>query len=229
MAYGFLCAASGVSGVAMPFCIRFLLEKHGYETTLRIIAVGIAAFTASLIPLLKGRLPQSEVRASPQTDWIFLRNFLFWVYTCSNFCMGLGYFFPSLYLPFYAASNDLNSTQGALLLAIMSGAQVLGQVTFGWLSDRRTLPLKHPAHHFHGRRRCRSIHDMGSYANVQGHARICATVWILRCRLHSDVGAHGHLAQRRAEHGFCDFWAAQFGEGPWKCACRSYWWSAPAR
>lgn len=49
--------------------------------------------------------------------------------------MGLGYFFPSLYLPSYASSNGLSTTHGAILLAIMSISQVLGQITFGYLSD----------------------------------------------------------------------------------------------
>jgi MFS family permease len=53
---------------------------------------------------------------------------------------GLGYFFPSLYLPSYATSIGLSSAQGTLLLALLSVSRVLGQFSFGYLSDHK-LPL----------------------------------------------------------------------------------------
>ena len=52
--------------------------------------------------------------------------------------MGLGYFFPALFLPSYASRLGLSDAQGALLLALMSVSQVAGQFTFGYLSDKRT-------------------------------------------------------------------------------------------
>jgi MFS family permease len=50
--------------------------------------------------------------------------------------MGLGYFFPSLYLPSYA--SEIGMSKGALLLGLMSVSQVAGQFTFGYLSDKKT-------------------------------------------------------------------------------------------
>ena len=139
MAYGTLCSASGVSGVAMPFIISKLLERYGYPTTLRAISIGLAVFTGPMIPLFKGRLPPSPPGASNagRTNWSCLTKPLFWVYCTSNVFQGLGYFFPSLYLPSYATSIGLSAGQGALLLALLSVAQVLGQFCFGYLSDRK--------------------------------------------------------------------------------------------
>lgn len=140
MAYGILCASSGVSGIVMPFAIEAMLTKYGYPTTLRAVALGLAILTAPLIPLLKGRLPPSEQSIAGRTDWSCLKKPLFWVYCTSNVIQGLGYFFPSLYLPSYATSIGLRSAQGALLLALLSVSQVLGQFSFGYLSDHK-LPL----------------------------------------------------------------------------------------
>ncbi|KAF4458687.1 MFS monocarboxylate [Fusarium albosuccineum] len=137
MAYGLLCSASGVSGAAMPFLIETLLERYGYQTTLRITAVALLILTAPVIPFLKGRLPPASHSSNPATDWTFVRSPLFWIYTTSNLMQGMGYFFPSLYIPSYAASLGLSNVQGALLLALMSVSQVAGQLTFGLLSDRR--------------------------------------------------------------------------------------------
>jgi predicted MFS family arabinose efflux permease len=138
MAYGILCSASGVSGAVMPICINVLLRRYGYPTTLRAIAIGLFICTGPLIFFLKGRAP--EEGSASRTDWSFLRAPRFWVYSASNFAMGLGYFFPSIYLPSYASANGLSPTHGATLLAIMSISQVLGQMSFGYLSDGK-LPL----------------------------------------------------------------------------------------
>ncbi|OQE38559.1 hypothetical protein PENCOP_c008G05011 [Penicillium coprophilum] len=139
MAYGLLCSASGVSGAVMPFIVEKLLNKYGYRTTLRIVAIAMFILTGPLIPFLKGRLPVSRYTATTtaRSDWSFLRTPLFWVYSCSNIVQGLGYFFPTLYLPSYARSMGMSSTIGALLLALMSVSQVAGQFTFGVLSDRK--------------------------------------------------------------------------------------------
>ncbi|KAL8877425.1 MAG: hypothetical protein Q9198_004560 [Flavoplaca austrocitrina] len=136
MAYGLLCSASGASGAVMPLVLQALLRRFGYPTTLRAVAVMLIVLTGPLIPLLKGRLGQQHSIVM-RNDWNFLRKPLFWTYSVSNLLMGLGYFFPSLYLPSYASSIGLSASKGALLLALMSVSQVAGQLTFGYLSDKK--------------------------------------------------------------------------------------------
>lgn len=140
MAYGVLCGASGVSGSVMPFVLQALLARYGYRITLRCVAVALTLLTGPFIPLLKGRLPSSERGNVPRINWTFFQSPLFWVYSVSNLLQGLGYFFPSLYLPSYASSLRLGDKSGALLLALMSVSQVGGQFLFGLLSDRK-VPL----------------------------------------------------------------------------------------
>ena len=136
LAYGILCGASGVSGAVMPLIVERLLSKYGYPTTLRAIAVAIFICTGPLIPLLRGRLPETQAGSSVgRIDWTFMKKPLFWIYNLSNLMYGLGYFFPSLFLPSYATALGLVGWQGALLLTVMSVSQVLGQFTFGYLSD----------------------------------------------------------------------------------------------
>jgi predicted MFS family arabinose efflux permease len=140
LAWGIIASASGATGVVFPFVVEALLNKYGYKTTLRIIAVAMAILTGPLLPLFKSRLPPSEQSVMARTDWSFLKKPLFWVYCTSNVAQCLGFYFPSLYLPSYATSIGLSSATGALLLPLMSVAQVLGQFTFGYLSDGR-IPL----------------------------------------------------------------------------------------
>lgn len=140
MAYGVLCGASGVSGSVTPFVLQALLARYGYRTTLRAVAVALTLLTGPFIPLLKGRLPPSERASVRKINWKFLQSPLFWVYSTSNLLQGLGYFFPSLYLPSYASSLRLGDKSGPLLLALMSVCQVCGQFVFGLLSDHK-VPL----------------------------------------------------------------------------------------
>lgn len=153
-AYGILCAASGVSGIVFPFTLTALLNRFGAPTTLRAVAIGLGIITGPMLPLLKGRTPprisqtddtttnttnnnsETQAPARQSTNWSFLSHPLFWIYTLANILQGLGYFFPALFLPTYASALSLSPNTGALLLALMSIAQVLGQTTFGWLSDR---------------------------------------------------------------------------------------------
>lgn len=140
LAWGTIASASGASGVCFPFIVEALLNKYGYRTTLRAIAVAMIVLTAPFLPMFKGRLPPAEQGVMARTDWSFLKKGLFWVYCTSNVVQALGFYLPSLYLPSYATSIGLSTTKGALLLAMMSVAQVLGQFTFGFLSDGR-VPL----------------------------------------------------------------------------------------
>ncbi|TVY28864.1 Fujikurins efflux protein [Lachnellula hyalina] len=137
MAFGIISAASGASGIFMPFIIEALLKKYGYKTTLRAIAVGMAVLTGPLLPFLKGRLPPAEQSAMGKTNWSFFKKPLFWIFCASTLLQGLGFFFPALYLPSYATAIGLSSTSGALILAIMSLAQVIGQFSCGYLSDKK--------------------------------------------------------------------------------------------
>ncbi len=139
MAYGLLCSATGASGTVMPLMLQVLLKRFGYRITLRAMAVMLFVLTGPLIPLLQGRILQQH-NSSPKTDWSFLKKPLFWIYSVSNLFMGFGYFFPSLYLPSYATSIGLSGAKAALLLTLMSLAQVGGQFTFGYLSDGK-LPI----------------------------------------------------------------------------------------
>ncbi|KAI1456632.1 MFS general substrate transporter [Annulohypoxylon moriforme] len=140
MAFGLISASSGVTGTFLPFVMESLLNRYGWRTTLRICAVALAVLTGPLVPLFRPRLPASESAVLAKTDWAFLKRPLFWIYALAFLIQGVGFYFPSVFLPSYAASIGISPVSGALLLALMSIAQVLGQFAFGYLSDK-TLPV----------------------------------------------------------------------------------------
>ncbi|KAL8961519.1 MAG: hypothetical protein Q9183_005298, partial [Haloplaca sp. 2 TL-2023] len=137
LAFGIIAAATGVSGIVMPFALAALLDKYGYPTTLRAMAVAFTVLTGPILPMIKGRLPLSKTVATKSTDFSFLKKPLFYFYALSVLCQGLGHYFPTLYLPLYANSLGYNPSIGALFLALFSLAQVIGQVLVGYLTDRK--------------------------------------------------------------------------------------------
>jgi len=136
-AWGIMLGASGASGIAYPFILEALLERYGHKTTLRALAVATTLLTAPLLPMFKGRLPPPHSSTLGRTNWTFVQKPLFWLYATSTIAQSLGFYLPSLYLPSYASATGLGPRTGALLLAIMSIAQVCGQLTYGYLSDGR--------------------------------------------------------------------------------------------
>ena len=142
LAYGIVDASTGLTGVAFPFILEALLNRYGPKTTLRAFAIFFFIFTAPVLPLLKTRLPPQPSSRSSRDHYIILfKKPLFHIYSISNVFQGLGFFFPGLFLPTYAASLDLSRTLGALLIALVSASQFLGQLAFGFLSDGRRVHL----------------------------------------------------------------------------------------
>ncbi|KAL8900982.1 MAG: hypothetical protein Q9207_005428 [Kuettlingeria erythrocarpa] len=136
LALAVICASTGFTGLFYPFVLEALLNIYGPDTTLRISAVGLLSLCGPCLSLLKNRSPVSR-NDIPETDYSFLKMPLFYFFALAALLQGLGFFFPTIYLPSYATSLGLSSTMGALLLVIYSLAQVVGQMAFGYVSDMR--------------------------------------------------------------------------------------------
>ena len=121
----------------MPFVLEILLSKYGYQTTLRGVAVALTVLSGPVIPFFKPRLRRDQQPFSPKTELAYTKKPLFWVFAVVNILQGFGYFFPQIFLPSFATALGYSSTIGAVLLAVLFLAQVLGQIVNGWLSDGR--------------------------------------------------------------------------------------------
>ncbi|QDS77728.1 hypothetical protein FKW77_004403 [Venturia effusa] len=140
-AFGTMCASSALAGVIFPFTLETLLMKYGYQITLRALALGLVVLTAPVVPFLRTRDPSSEHQyTTASDDWKCLGKVDFWIYSIANAIQNFGYFFPALYLPSIATSAGHSATEGALLVAVLSIAQAMGQFGFGYASDRK-IPL----------------------------------------------------------------------------------------
>lgn len=137
LALGILCAATGFSGLFYPFVLEVLLDRYGPATTLRISALALTVLCGPVLPLLHGRYPRSYHDNIPKTDCSFFKMPLFYIFSLVALLQGMGFYFPTIYLPSFATSLGLSDQMGASLLVVNSFAQMLGQVGFGYSSDLR--------------------------------------------------------------------------------------------
>ncbi|KAF7313006.1 hypothetical protein MKEN_00985500 [Mycena kentingensis (nom. inval.)] len=139
MANGILFAGTAVGGLLLPLVLPHLISAYGLAKTLRILAIGIGSLLLPVLPFLKGRLPQNRTRVQGPTprgvaNWS--RNRGFWLFLTINTLHGLAYFVPIIYLPTFASSLNISSSNSAMALALLNGASIVGRLSLGFLSDK---------------------------------------------------------------------------------------------
>lgn len=99
------------------------------------------------------------------------------------------HYVSALYIPSYALASGLSSTQGALLLALMTVSQVVSQTRFGYLSDRRvSINLVAGS--------SSAVAAMAVYAYwgfgevFRGVGGVCAGLWVLWGWVYGAVGSY---------------------------------------
>ncbi|RPA71684.1 MFS general substrate transporter, partial [Ascobolus immersus RN42] len=137
LAYGVMWGGTGVSGVAIPIIMNAVLEHPGwdYRTAHRASAVALVVLSAPLLVFIKPRIPVAKTTARKRISLSFLRSPTFWLLQSGNILQGLGFFMPSIYIPTFATSLNFSPGIGTLLLSLINGASILGQVLLGHLSD----------------------------------------------------------------------------------------------
>lgn len=157
LAYGVLYGTTDLIGFGFSFLAQALLRKHGFKIALVIFAAIIFAVPGAAMFLLKERIPDPLPRRSklsagdlPQhpipegcclANWhgserIYYKRPIFYLLSTSNLIQAFGFYLPFIYLPSYAADLGYSATEGALVLAISNFAQIIGEVSFGKLSDK---------------------------------------------------------------------------------------------
>ncbi|KAJ6508307.1 major facilitator superfamily domain-containing protein [Mycena sanguinolenta] len=139
MANGILFAGTAAGGLLLPLVLPPLISKYGSSKTLRILGITVAILLFLLLPLVKGRLPQTRARIhgpAPRGARDWMKHKLFWVFLTVNTLQGLAYFVPIIYLPTFANDLDISNPNSALTVAMLNAASVVGRLSMGYLSDK---------------------------------------------------------------------------------------------
>ncbi|KKY39070.1 putative mfs transporter [Diaporthe ampelina] len=140
LAVGIVSCGSSLGGVVFPLIIPILVERVGFASAVRWVALlqGILLVIANVLcsspfpPKKNGsgqnQVPSAGFKAFKSLPW------LFFVLGCFFTMWGL--FAPLNYLPEMAAQKDIMSTQMAqYTLAIANAGSVFGRIVPGWASD----------------------------------------------------------------------------------------------
>jgi MFS family permease len=129
-------AGKAAAGAVIPFIMEVLLYKYGAGKTLRAWAVALVVLTAPLLFYLKPRIPISPAHTRRPLCWTFLKKPGFWLLQIGNIIQALGYLLPATYLASYAKDVGIQSPiKGAMLIAVVSLANVPGSMFSGFLGD----------------------------------------------------------------------------------------------
>jgi len=128
-------AGKAAAGAVIPFVMSGLLDKYGAQGALRAWAVALVVLTAPLLFYLKPRIPISTAHTQRPLSWSFLKKPGFWMLQIGNIIQALGYLLPPTYLASYANELRFPSIFGALLIAVVSLANVPGSMFSGFLGD----------------------------------------------------------------------------------------------
>lgn len=144
VAYGVVLSCKNIVGSACPFLLRFLLDRYGFRTTLRIwtaVAAGTSIFAIFLIPTHPSSVSPSAHRTR-KIPWNFLKHQTFYIYSVAIIFQSSGYGIPQTYLSTYAHEVTLLSQASAtLLLTIFNIPGIVASSFFGYLSDNKRFTL----------------------------------------------------------------------------------------
>ncbi|KAH9818379.1 major facilitator superfamily domain-containing protein [Melampsora americana] len=126
-------SGASVCGIVYPLVLEWSLKKFGTAITHRAFAVFWLVAVLPMLPFYHGRLPISYRKNSQNSSMSsYLKTPIFWTFMFINLIQSMAFFVPSLYMPTYAT---LKGYSGGMILAIFSGACILGQLLVGTLSD----------------------------------------------------------------------------------------------
>lgn len=157
LAYGLMWAGNGLAGVVLPLLLQSLLDKLGYQTTLRLWSGALFAMTSPLVYFIRPRIPVHGASTTRPWDLRFWRTKTFLCYQFCNIVEATGFFLPSkcrftlqsicgtladqtpkaIYLPSFARTTlGAGSLTSASTVLLVNVASVFGSVAMGWLIDR---------------------------------------------------------------------------------------------
>lgn len=136
LAYGIAWAASGFSGLILPYVFSWLLSQYSFRTTLRIWVIVIILLASTALMALKPRLPYTSVVRAYRVRLTFVKDIRFVAFILGNVLVSLGYFLPGIYLPSYARSMGFSSDIATTSLSLLNVGTFLGFVCGGYITDR---------------------------------------------------------------------------------------------
>ncbi|KAK4940698.1 hypothetical protein LTR10_019208 [Elasticomyces elasticus] len=152
LVYGIVFGSADLFGVGWSLLASTMLSKHSTKATFLTFAAGCFVIGGIAICFLRRRpstsnspdnpigedaAGHSSVQAQQQSRYYLQPTF--YLLMAANLLQSFAFYLPFIYLPSYTTMLDSSVTKGAIVLAVANAAQIVGEITFGTLSDRVNL------------------------------------------------------------------------------------------
>lgn len=138
-AMGIIWLGYRVGALVFPLICQWLLDKHGYETTLRVLIAPMLALLVPSMVLFRGRYPATAMLAKPAHPQVSklaaLRTPSVMFYLLITLLFSFVVNVPKMFITTFAADLKLDTSDRALALSLHMLCNMLGTYGCGWLSD----------------------------------------------------------------------------------------------
>ena len=139
-AMGIIWLGFRVGALFFPLVCQWLLDKHGYEKTLRVLIAPMLALLAPSIVLFRGRYPTASVTNSAQSHppiskLAALRTPNVMIYLVVSLLFDFVVNVPKMFITTFGADLNLHTSDQALALSLHVFCNMLGTYGLGRLSD----------------------------------------------------------------------------------------------
>lgn len=140
-AMGIIWLGFRVGALIFPLICQWLLEKHGYETTLRVLIAPMLALLLPSIVLFRGRYPTASVATNqtqshpPISKLTALRTPNVMIYLVVALLFDFVINVPKMFITTFGADLKLHRSDQAIALSLHVLCNMLGTYGLGWLSD----------------------------------------------------------------------------------------------
>ena len=143
-AMGLIWLGFRLGGLAFPLICQWLLDKHGYPKTLRVLVAPMLALLLPSIVLLRGRYPVATVQSKPieqpKSKLAALRTPTLPFYLLIAILFAAVTNVPMMFITRFAVDLKLRSVDCALALSLVFLGNMLGPYLLGRLSDNSFQP-----------------------------------------------------------------------------------------
>lgn len=144
-AMGIIWLGFRLGGLAFPLICQWLLDKHGYRETLRVLIAPMLVLLLPSIVLLRGRYHVAAVLSKParppvsKLQALRTPSLLYYLLVAVLFAFVTNV--PMMFITKFSADLGLDTSDRALALSMVFLGNLLGPYTLGRLSDNDFNPL----------------------------------------------------------------------------------------
>ncbi len=139
-AMGIIWLGYRVGGLTFPLVCQWLLEKHGYEKTLRVLIAPMLALLLPAVVLFRGRFQAATIVSTSSQPTISkidaLRKPSVFFYLATSLLFDLVSNVPMMFVTKFGADLGLKASDRALALSLVFAGNIAGTYVCGQLSDR---------------------------------------------------------------------------------------------